>query len=359
MARRRVDQPHIDSACPINELATAARDARIAGRKDEYMRTAAVVARRDGSDLGLSDSEYEFRPVAVGSQNLVAGVWSRRCDGKPTYFQKSVVDEDREVRFWEYLQSVDHRDDDSLWYRLVPPTRRRDAFGYTALLFPYIEHTRSDFRADLGRSIRALAEWAVTSFLRGDAESEFGRTAEDVRSSQRAFVHSRHEYGAVYPEMDTWAVSAAQERGAFIDRHWHVVNDRVRSLLHILAHNDAGAPNLIYESSTRRTIVIDWGSYAVAPIGRDLHTVLRHVGSQDGYRVSFLRAVVNLYADALRAGGLSVTHSDLTLAALEGFCVRYTQLIPRIKARRLHIPAQLIAIRLIRECGGPPYRRSA
>ena len=342
----------------LESLLLVGKESRILGFRSRYERCAHLVSRHLRMHRSSALRNLRFEPIVVGSQNYYAASWRDPSSGQAILFEKVVSSRDREVTFWSAFSEGAFQLSGN-WHRIIEPRLILASGNYSRLFFPFVEHERPDFMSSLGQVIRAVAEINSNSFLGGGFRDSLRSKFTDVRRGEKKFVHSVEEYQKVYPSMGPDSIHRARERGKFIKDNWHFVRNAAEQLADTLCHNDAGAPNVVLTRRGGVVSLVDWSGACVAPFGRDLHPILRHRLSLDGYDRFRIEHLVRLYRDACHAMGVPVAYENAYLGALEGFCLRYTGLIPRVRPPRLHVPAQKLALELIAMCGGPGFSRSS
>jgi hypothetical protein len=256
-------------------------------------------------------------------------------------FVKCIPARSREVRFWDAWARGEIRAE-GRHYRLLPPEDSVVGRYMAFLIFPDLganpglsRRRTSRYASNTERVVRAIADFNSDHLDAGDktfAEAPDARTpfVPMTRRIIRALAVDRRE---------ARRIARALRRIAW---RWRDVRKRLDREPRCLSHMDLGPGNILMG---RPPLLLDFGHAAVAPIGADLHTVLRY-GRKGGSPVD-RDALVETYAQIFEAKGIAVDRAKIRLAAETHFAARYRNLrlasAPDVFGEALRLSQRLIA----------------
>ena len=117
-----------------------------------------------------------------------------------------------------------------------------------------------------------------------------------------------------------------------IEADWGPVRDAVERGARCLSHMDLGRGNVLLGDGP--VILLDFGHAGAAPVGADLHTVLRFAGASG----PGTEALVDAYAAVFAAKGLAVDPVAVRRSLEAHFAARYRDLRFALGAARRDLP---------------------
>lgn len=233
-------------------------------------------------------------------------------------FVKGVLTGGREARFWAaWERGAIHAEGEH--YRLLPPERILRGRVATVLVFPFLpdlltrrEDRRRAFRGNVMASVRALASFNASHRdpVPGLGDAAVGRPP---RPPSTRLLQKRLR---VEPEL---ARELAAEARA-IEVAWRPVRDAVEAGPRCLAHMDLGIGNVVFGDGP--ALLLDFGHVGTAPVGADLHAVLRGLESAGPGRGALSEA----YTAAFRAAGGAIEPDAVRRAFEAYYAARYRNL---------------------------------
>jgi hypothetical protein len=302
--------------------AHAARRARERGDLDAYRGHALDAIRRAlAADCGASGAAALVDCLPVGRTR--GGYFSclvTRPDGLRR-FVKCVPRRSREMRFWDAWERGEIRAEGQ-HYRLLPPERRILGRHLALLIFP-------DLGSSPGLSRRRTSRYAgnLETVVLAIADFNSDHLARDLcrlpvsRAGRGYFVPFKRRI------MRALAVDRAEARRIArrlrgVEWRWPPLRRRVYRAPLCLSHMDFGPGNIFI--GPEPAVILDFGHAAAAPIGSDLHTLLRY-GRKGDAAVDWAR-LVEVYAGVFEAKGIAVDRAAIARAAEMHFAARYRNL---------------------------------
>ena len=234
--------------------------------------------------------------------------------GSERYFVKGILAHGREAKFWQAWRAGQVREA-GRHYRIVPPVAIHQGAAVCVLVFPAHDFMKTDFRTRDGRFARnvrrvarALADFnSDHSGTRGLAAT---RAAAPVRVPRATAV-------AAALGIETAAAEAAVARLRAVEAGWAAACRRLLGgAPRCLAHLDLGPSNVVFHDGA--AVLMDFGHAAAAPVGADLHTVLRYAGRPDA-----AEELVAIYVEVFAAKGTPVDVAAVRRALAAHFGARY------------------------------------
>jgi hypothetical protein len=235
------------------------------------------------------------------------------------YFSKGIPAWSREARFWRGWRDGAVTPE-GRHYRIVPPVAMVDGRQVMVLVFPELGFMRTNFRKRDGiyaRNVRRVVR-TVAEFNAAHAGGAFpaARTGGRLRVPGAATV-------AEALGVDGDEAQAIVARLRAVEAGWGDVRRRLGGLGTCLSHMDLGPSNVVMHEG--RGVLMDFGHAGSAPVGADLHTVLRYGGMAE---VELLA----LYAEVFAEKGIALDLEAARLALRVSFAGRYRNL--RLKSAR-------------------------
>ena len=246
------------------------------------------------------------------------------------YFTKCILTSGRETLFWNAWQDGAVRVDGNC-YRIVPPISMTSFKDICILIFPEIElldrtrkRKKRPYRRHLEKVIRSIADF--NSDHVDLAEGRF-RMSNDCDSLP---LPSRTEVRRALATDGNQARQIVRTLRQ-IEPRWNALRDQVYSCPRCLCHMDFGPGNIVLHRGVG--IIQDFGHVGAAPIGSDLHTVLRYATPSGSGEID-REHLVATYASVFMEKGIDVDARSIRLALDAHFAVRYRNLrLPSARKR--------------------------
>lgn len=302
--------------------ALGARRARAAGDLDAYRALALDAIRRAFANDGDADAAAALVDCAPVGQTK-GGYFS--CIAVSTdgtrRFVKCIPKRSREMRFWD-AWAKDGIRTRGRHYELLPPERCLSGAQLAVLVFPALDpnpglgrRRTSRYAGNLETVVRAIADF--NSDHAGDG-------LPDLRVSQEGKAHfvplKRRIVGTL--GVNGQEARRISQNLRAIEWRWAALRRRIYRAPLCLSHMDFGPGNILI--GPRPPVILDFGHAAVAPIGTDLHTVLRYARKGDA-PVDWSR-LVDIYAEVFESKGIAVDRAAIANAAELHFAARYRNL---------------------------------
>ena len=236
--------------------------------------------------------------------------------------EKGVEGDSPELSFWSEAGAGEPVLEGSS-FRAVRPGEIVRCGPLSVLYFPYLraldrdrQVLRQDFKANATAIVEGVAEFNGRNTL---LSGESGGIAGHLLSAPRPTVVE------IQRRMDVDIEVARDLLRSFnrVQDMWQEIEGAYADLPRCLSHNDISPGNAVYVDN--KATFIDFGLAGPAPVGSDLHTVLRWSGKAL-YNPSYAEALLNSYVAALRLHYAAVQTADVRLAAWTTFYLRYTNL---------------------------------
>ena len=254
-------------------------------------------------------------PVRHATGGFFSGVAETEAGPR---FVKGVLTGGREARFWAAWERGAIRAQGE-HYRLLPPERIVRGRVATVLAFPFLpdlatrrEDRRRAFRENALASARALASFNASHRdpVPGLCDAAVGRPPRPP--SARLLEQRLQVEPALAEEL------AAEARA--VEAAWRPVRDAVEAGPRCLGHMDLGIGNVVFGDGP--ALLLDFGHAGAAPVGADLHAVLRGLeGAGPGPD-----ALADAYAAAFRSAGGAIEPETVRRAFEAYYAARYRNL---------------------------------
>lgn len=317
-----------------------------------------VLGMAHGRELGNGASPVSMtrEPVHVGMGSFwLSQIKLAMGDGSELMLMEKAVDATGpEARFWASAASRNYQLAGRR-FTSIAPLFSIDAEPLTILYLPYVDdvhrtHTENkrNFRSDLDVLVRAAAEFNASNLVPASEDAAEERRivatrqdAPSIRDIQKGLsVQSRHA---------AHLLRAACQR---IDARWDELQEMYDATPVGLCHNDIGPGNAIVDSASEHVHLLDFEKAGVAPIGSDMHTILRWGGRSLEHEDEAER-LLSVYAEEVQLVRPDVTLSQIRVGAWVTFFMRYSSITKWRSARNLdsYSLAMLKAAELLNERG--------
>lgn len=325
--------------------ALRARRARAAGDTEGYRREILAIVERafanapGGAPAALRGPLARCSPIGRSQ----GGFFSCLAEGQDgaRLFVKCVPALGREAQFWQAWSRGAIRAEGE-GYRLLPPVGRIEGRALSFLVFPDLgpdpglsRRRTLRYTSDIETVIRAIAGFNADHLARiGGLKRASGARAHFVPMKRR-IVRALAVDGR-----EARQISRALRR---VEWRWPALRRGLYRGPLCLCHMDFGPGNVLLGRD--RPVILDFGHAAMAPVGADLHTVLRYA-RKGGTELATARAV-EIYAGVFEARGVTVDRAAVTLAAEAHFAARYRNLrlgsAPDVFEEALGVSQRLLA----------------
>lgn len=331
----------------MNRLLTLANDIRrVRSDPGEYAKRIeqfCMAARLDDAVLAhASTGSNNARPVAVNRKPVDLGmgsIWlsevtvSMSAGSRLILMEKAMDAANPEALFWTSasagFQLAGQR------YTSVAPLFSIVAGPLTILYFPYFDHihrsklkSKENFRAHIDVLVRAVAEFNTANYISAKRASSAPRRIRLVRKVTPSIEQIQTELGLKSAHASRLLQNACQS----IDARWDELQEMYEAVPVCLSHNDIGPGNAIVDND--HVYLLDFEKAAPAPLGSDMHTILRWGGDSllDEQKAERLLAV---YADEVGRVRPGVTLEHVRVGAWVTFFMRYSSIAKWASARNL------------------------
>lgn len=287
---------------------------------------------------GVGPVSMTREPVHLGMGSFwLSQITVAMDDGSElTLMEKAVDATGPEARFWASVASHSYQLT-GRHFTSVAPLFSIDAEPLTILYLPYLDdvhrtqaESKRNFRSDLDVLVRAVAEFNASNVMppSKDAPEErrivaTRKDAPSIREIQRGLgVQSRHAANLL---------RAACQR---VDARWDELQEMYDATPLGLCHNDIGPGNAIVDSASEHVHLLDFEKAGVAPIGSDMHTILRWGGRSLEHEDEAER-LLSLYAEQVQQVRPEITLSQVRVGAWVTFFMRYSSIGKWRSARNL------------------------
>lgn len=299
-----------------------ARRARTTGDLEAYRAHALEAIRQafagDG-DMDGAASLVDCTPVGRTRGGYFSCI-AVSADGSRK-FVKCISVRSREMRFWEAWANGEIRTS-GRHYQILPPERHITGMHFAVLVFPALapnpglkKRRTPRYTGNLKKVVRAIADF----------------NSDHAGSALPNLPVSRHGKAHFVPLgrriVATLGVDRQEARRIsrelrWVERRWAGLRRGIYRGPLCLSHMDFGPGNVLI--GTKPPVILDFGHAAAAPIGTDLHTVLRYARKGDA-PVDWSQ-LVDIYARVFEAKGIAVDRAEITRAADLHFASRYRDL---------------------------------
>jgi hypothetical protein len=296
------------------------------------------MAHRHELGNGSSPVSMTREPVHVGMGSFwLSQITLAMDDGSELMLMEKAVDATGpEAQFWASA-AVRNYQLAGRHFTSIAPLFSIDAEPLTVLYLPYFEvvhrtqpENKRNFRSDLGVLVRAVAEFNASNLVpASEAAPEERRIvatrkdAPSIRDIQKGLgVQSRH------------AAQLLRAACQHIDTRWDELREMYDATPAGLCHNDIGPGNAIVDSASEHVHLLDFEKAGVAPIGSDMHTILRWGGRSLEHEDEAER-LLSLYAEQVQRLRPEVTLSQVRVGAWVTFFMRYSSIGKWRSARNL------------------------
>lgn len=322
----------------IRKARTEAEGDRYGGRVEAFGEAVgldeSVLSRMKDHDLsdGLQPVSLSREPVRQG----MGSYWLCRLDivmedgSTLRLMEKAVEAGGPEAKFWRRAGDF-HMS--GRRFASIGPLFSIETEPITILYLPYRDgvhqskvESKRNFRANIDDLVRAVAEFNASNVTKDDpAEARrivsTRKDAPSIRDICNGLgLPSRH------------AARLLRNACLNIDARWKELEERYDALPVSLCHNDIGPGNAIVTDGN--THLLDFEKAGLAPVGSDMHTIVRWGGKclEDGTEAERL---LQLYSDEFRAIRPEVTDEQLRVGAWVTFFIRYSSIAKWRSARNL------------------------
>lgn len=311
-----------------------------AQRIDRFCRSArlddAVLAHARELISGGRPVGIHRNPVRLGMGSIwLSEITLRTSDGgQLTLMEKAVEAAGSEAQFWKSVKSSDLQLVGQS-YTSVAPLFSIAAGPVVVLYSPYIDEvhksrrsSKENFRSHIDVLVRATAEFNGANFVGSAHRSSTQRRIRLSRKKAPSIEKIQSELGLKSVHVSRLLQQACED----IDSRWDELHEMYDSVPACLCHNDIGPGNaIVYEDHVH---LLDFEKAALAPVGSDMHTVLRWGGDSltDEHEAERL---LTLYTDEIKKLRPDVTLDQVRVGAWVTFFMRYSAIAKWSSARNL------------------------
>jgi hypothetical protein len=323
---RRMSSSDVDASRRHQTLDTLVRRAGV----DDALRDAGLLSKRRWPRRARP--RRVLFDVGYGSYYLARIRSQGRENRSVQLVEKALPADSRELAFWR-AHEVDAVATHGRHYQALRPllVLERDGVGF--MYFPYVAAldqdtrlARQHFRANLRKVTTAAAEFAYDNLTAawGDHAPQITK-ASGPPSTQRM----RRLLHVTSPAQARLLGSIHRD----LESSWPDLLEDYQRLPIAMAHNDLGPGNAFVVDGAVH--LLDFAKAGVAPLGSDLHTLIRWSGTALT-DIDAGEEIIGWYHEALRSLGCDVNLDDVRLAAWVTFFMRYSNLRWR-SSRRLDV----------------------
>ncbi len=291
-------------------------------------------------DLGDGPSPVSMtrEPVGVG----MGSFWLSQIrlqmsdDSEMMLMEKAVDAAGAEARFWAAASTHDYQLSGRR-FTSIAPLFSIAAEPLTVFYLPYLDElhrskleSKRNFRSDLDVLVRAVAEFNASNLVPATQTAATERRivstrkdAPSIRDIQRGLsLQSRH------------AAHILRAACLRIDARWDELQEMYDASPVSLCHNDIGPGNAIVDSESDHVHLLDFEKAGIAPIGSDMHTILRW-GGRCLENEDEAERLLALYAGEVQQVRPEITLSQVRIGAWVTFFIRYSSITKWRSARNL------------------------
>ncbi|MEA5446503.1 phosphotransferase [Gammaproteobacteria bacterium AB-CW1] len=277
--------------------------------------------------------DYHGIPMAVGRGSFFMRQIIDR-NQKARFIEKCLPADDPEARFWlDYFHGrIAHPHAGAA---INPPLYLIAHPSFSFLLFPYLSPGAEDEKG-LKDRYRTEAKDIVTSLSRFNDANLANRKAKGHELERTEWLRppeipSEAELTEAFPELGHEEQAQAIATIETLATHWKSVKRGLQQLPWSVAHQDLGPGNVLFPG--KEHVLIDWDNAAIAPLGSDLHTLIRWAPHSLTRSDDRIQSLIYRYRKALV--NAACKDEEIETALWAHFCARYLRFTKWQSARHL------------------------